>query len=82
MVCSHSWTLLLSLLGVATVYAHKEPKTDAEIETQRALQRAAYYVRCATFNTTIITYSDGKPSSTPQIGEKILITIVSRTSCM
>ncbi|KAE9390292.1 aromatic compound dioxygenase [Gymnopus androsaceus JB14] len=36
-------TYVIPLLGVASVSAHQEPKTEAEIETQRALQRAAYY---------------------------------------
>ncbi|KAJ3915122.1 Intradiol ring-cleavage dioxygenase [Lentinula edodes] len=43
MVRTHSLALIIGLVGVASVSAHQEPKTDAEIETQRALQRAAYY---------------------------------------
>ncbi|KAF5390964.1 hypothetical protein D9757_004017 [Collybiopsis confluens] len=35
--------ILLGLVGFSAVWAHTEPKTEAEIETQRALQRAAYY---------------------------------------
>lgn len=38
--------LVVSLFLVAPfVSAHKEPKTPEEIEIQRALQAAAYYVR-------------------------------------
>ncbi|KAF5349044.1 hypothetical protein D9758_012700 [Tetrapyrgos nigripes] len=40
MFCSRFFHLLALL---PLVLAHKEPKTDQEIETQRALQRAAYY---------------------------------------
>ncbi|KAJ4474306.1 Intradiol ring-cleavage dioxygenase [Lentinula aciculospora] len=43
MVCTHFLISLLSLVSATGVSAHQEPKTDAEIETQRALQRAAYY---------------------------------------
>ncbi|KAJ3875536.1 Intradiol ring-cleavage dioxygenase [Lentinula edodes] len=43
MVRTHSLALIIGLVGIASVSAHQEPKTDAEIETQRALQRAAYY---------------------------------------
>lgn len=45
MVRTNALALIIGLVGVASVSAHQEPKTDTEIETQRALQRAAYYVR-------------------------------------
>ncbi|THU83110.1 aromatic compound dioxygenase [Dendrothele bispora CBS 962.96] len=43
MVCRKLFHLLTLLPLLPFVLAHKEPKTEQEIETQRALQRAAYY---------------------------------------
>jgi hypothetical protein len=45
-------TALLLFNALLGVQAHKEPKTPEEIETQRGLQAAAYYVR-----KTIVTPS-------------------------
>ena len=46
-----SVTVLLTL-GLS-VSAHKEPKTEKEIEVQRALQAAAYHVRLPSASRTI-----------------------------
>lgn len=58
--------IILTLLPLlASVTAHKEPKTPQEIEVQRALQAAAYHVRLvpdldvAIFTKT--TYSAHRP---------------------
>ena len=41
----HWHRVLLSLfLGLSQTLAHSHPKTEHEIEVQRALQAAAYYV--------------------------------------
>ena len=46
-----SLVVLFSLFTLGL--AHKAPKTAEEIEVQRRLQSAAYYVRCISFTRVL-----------------------------
>ena len=57
MLTMHS-VLLYLILGLGDTLAHSHPKTEYEVEIQRALQAAAYHVRlCQIAFMTIILMS-------------------------